>query len=100
LRWWHDWQHRGLVTLRILYLILVRLAGWMALPPGLGAGKHGGAGLAAAQREVIDPRAPHAIAGSGMRSAAAGGHVISPASPATSAGNPETQCSQDRSRRP
>jgi hypothetical protein len=25
------WQHRGLATLRMLYLIFVRLAGWMAL---------------------------------------------------------------------
>src|SRR5690242_7756483 len=25
------WKHRGLVTLRMLYLIVVRLAGWMAL---------------------------------------------------------------------
>ena len=31
LRWWPDWQHRGLVTLRMLYLIFVRLAGWMVL---------------------------------------------------------------------
>jgi len=26
-----DWQHRGLVMVRMLYLMLVRLAGWMAL---------------------------------------------------------------------
>jgi len=26
------WQHRGLVTLRMLYLVFVRPAGWMALP--------------------------------------------------------------------
>ena len=25
------WQHRGLVTPRMLYLMFVRLAGWMAL---------------------------------------------------------------------
>jgi putative transposase len=25
------WQYRGLVTVRMLYLIFVRLAGWMAL---------------------------------------------------------------------
>ena len=25
------WQHRGLVTLRMLYLVFVRPAGWMAL---------------------------------------------------------------------
>jgi putative transposase len=32
LRWWScGWQHRGLVTLRILYLMFIRLAGWMAL---------------------------------------------------------------------
>ena len=26
-----DWQHRGLMTVRMLYLMFVRLAGWMAL---------------------------------------------------------------------
>jgi hypothetical protein len=26
LYWWRDWQHAGLVTLRMLYLIFVRLA--------------------------------------------------------------------------
>jgi len=26
-----DWQHRRLVTVRMLYLVFVRLAGWMAL---------------------------------------------------------------------
>ena len=26
-----QWQHRGLVILRMLYLMFVRLAGWMAL---------------------------------------------------------------------
>jgi len=26
-----DWQHRGLVMVRMLYLMFVRLAGWMAL---------------------------------------------------------------------
>jgi putative transposase len=25
------WQYRGFVTVRVLYLIFVRLAGWMAL---------------------------------------------------------------------
>src|SRR5215510_8470864 len=30
-RWSGGWQHRGLVTLRMLYLMFVRLAGWMAL---------------------------------------------------------------------
>lgn len=31
LRWSRGWQYRGLVTVRMLYLIFVRLAGWMAL---------------------------------------------------------------------
>jgi hypothetical protein len=26
-----NWQHRGLVTVRMLYLMFVRLAGWVAL---------------------------------------------------------------------
>src|SRR6266566_1341694 len=30
-RWPLGWQDRGLVTLRMLYLMFVRLAGWMAL---------------------------------------------------------------------
>lgn len=28
--WLCDWHHRGLVTVRMLYLIFVRLTGWMA----------------------------------------------------------------------
>jgi putative transposase len=32
LRWWSSsWQDRGLVMVRLLYLMLVRLTGWMAL---------------------------------------------------------------------
>jgi putative transposase len=30
-QWSWGWQHRRLVILRMLYLIFVRLAGWMAL---------------------------------------------------------------------
>jgi putative transposase len=30
-QWSCDWQHRGLVTVRMLYLMFVRLAGWMVL---------------------------------------------------------------------
>ena len=33
------WQHRELVTVRMLYLIFVRLAGWMALLAGFSASK-------------------------------------------------------------
>jgi putative transposase len=29
--WPSGWQHRGLVTVRILYLMFVRLTGWLAL---------------------------------------------------------------------
>lgn len=40
-----DWQHRGLMTVRMLYLMFVRLAGWMALlvlrQEGDGAGESG-----------------------------------------------------------
>jgi putative transposase len=32
LRWWsRSWQYREFVTVRMLYLVFVRLAGWMAL---------------------------------------------------------------------
>ena len=31
LRWPRGWQDRGLVTERMLYLILIRMVGWMAL---------------------------------------------------------------------
>src|ERR1700730_4260497 len=31
LRWPRGWQDRGLVTARMLYLILIRMVGWMAL---------------------------------------------------------------------
>jgi putative transposase len=30
-QWSCDWQHRGLVTVRMLYLMFVRLAGWLVL---------------------------------------------------------------------
>jgi hypothetical protein len=30
-QWSCDWEHRGLVTVRMLYLMFVRLAGWMVL---------------------------------------------------------------------
>src|SRR5215470_6005387 len=30
-QWSCGWQHRGLVMVRMLYLMFVRLAGWMAL---------------------------------------------------------------------
>ena len=31
LRWPRGWQDRRLVTVRMLYLVFVRLTGWMAL---------------------------------------------------------------------
>jgi len=31
LRWRRGWQDRGLVTVPMLYLILIRMVGWMAL---------------------------------------------------------------------
>jgi hypothetical protein len=30
-QWSYDWEHRGLVTVRMLYLMFVHLAGWMVL---------------------------------------------------------------------
>ena len=30
-QWTSGWQHHGLVTLRMLYLMFARLAGWMVL---------------------------------------------------------------------
>jgi len=35
-----DWQHRGLVTVRVLYLMFVRLTSWMALLARSAASKH------------------------------------------------------------
>ena len=38
LRWWSSsWQDRGLVTVRMLYLMFVRLAGLVALPAAAAA---------------------------------------------------------------
>jgi hypothetical protein len=35
-RWSLSWQDHGFVTVRMLYLMFVRLAGWMALLSGAG----------------------------------------------------------------
>lgn len=45
-----DWQHRGLVTVRMLYPMFVRLTGWLALPARSSAAKD--AGLPMLRHEV------------------------------------------------
>ena len=56
-RCWCGWQHRRLVTLRMLYLIFVRLTGWMALLARSAASKD--AELLVLRQEVAVLRRQH-----------------------------------------
>ena len=52
------WKHRGLVTLRMLYLIFVRLAGWMALVARSSASKDAGLQVLRQEVEVLRRQNP------------------------------------------
>ena len=56
-RWPLGWQDRGLVTVRMLYLIFVRLAGWIALLARSAASKD--AELLVLRQEVAVLRRQH-----------------------------------------
>lgn len=55
-----SWQDRGLVTVRILYLMFARLAGWIALPARSPAPEDAELLVLGARGRRAGPPAPHA----------------------------------------